>query len=995
MFDGSGTPKTRARVSLAGKSAQRSDDRESLLQKARAERALRSQRREQASAALTIQRIWRGHHTLCKLRSSQTVPSGISIRDAHLLSVLGNSRDYRWSVSCMLSLARSVQQLSCGVDSLGSHIMSDVDTGRQSVRLQRLALLALRIVAAQPHHKSLVPVAQLFSLLVHARCSSGTGHVGAWLMHNGILPSARQLLDASELTERDFSPGRLALRTICDDVISKCEAKNVTDSLTVDLLSHHRAWRSFGHELSLLDVHLLFSSLGSLLNHCNRDAHAVQSYLARVHGQWASAHLLCNILQLASVHGWSVSTERSDPGIVDGVALVCHLGCQLLWHLPHGSFGVDGELDEADELEDGELGGTTAPRAGDRPEDGMLKEHLQVLVSYDTLRALLHIGANTCWCNKRAFVASCELVLAAFLRAGKEERGKLIFNLSFSADLSQALWNATKQLHQVNFRVEQQHAHEEAWIPVMAIVTPVLSVVMLSADDVDFFEHKHPIPPEECTTLVDMLRTCLWRLAWVDPSNGIKLSSSPSRLAAVGGIQNLLAHLNTRNSRRPFITEAHFTASELTPYVTSSPRAAHFISDAREEGKRAHELLKRGPALVPFPLRVRAVQDLIRQDKQRVGRSAGLEAMGFGERVRVRRNNLFTDGMRALHNRSRDALKGSIKVEFVDAFGVEEAGIDGGGLLKDFIESLCKEAFSPELGLFRETADHKLYPNPHSGYATEEYLTCFEFLGIALGKAMYEGILVELPLAHFFLSKLKGKANGFNDLHSLDDELWRQLAYLKRYDGNVEELGLTFTVSSGEDTAADEVNLIPHGKQTSVTQANVARYVELVARYKLNTQIASQASAFLRGFQRLIHREWLSMFNENELQTLISGRQEEGIDVDDLFANCVYSGGFSAGDQPIRNLFASLRAMSGEQQRMFLRFVTACPNPPLLGFKELQPPFTVHRAASGQGEEEDNKRLPSATTCSNVLKLPPYRDSKILHEKMLLAIHDARGFHLS
>lgn len=47
----------------------------------------------------------------------------------------------------------------------------------------------------------------------------------------------------------------------------------------------------------------------------------------------------------------------------------------------------------------------------------------------------------------------------------------------------------------------------------------------------------------------------------------------------------------------------------------------------------------------------------------------------------------------------------------------------------------------------------------------------YEFLGRLIGKALYEGILVELPLANFFLSKILGKYNLVNDLIFLDPQL--------------------------------------------------------------------------------------------------------------------------------------------------------------------------------------------------------------------------------
>jgi ubiquitin-protein ligase E3 C len=40
-----------------------------------------------------------------------------------------------------------------------------------------------------------------------------------------------------------------------------------------------------------------------------------------------------------------------------------------------------------------------------------------------------------------------------------------------------------------------------------------------------------------------------------------------------------------------------------------------------------------------------------------------------------------------------------------------------------------------------------------------------------------------------------------------------------------------------------------------------------------------------------------------------------------------------------------------EEQKDLLRFVTACPNTPLLGFSQLTPAFCVHRSGMGAGSD--------------------------------------------
>jgi ubiquitin-protein ligase E3 C len=61
-----------------------------------------------------------------------------------------------------------------------------------------------------------------------------------------------------------------------------------------------------------------------------------------------------------------------------------------------------------------------------------------------------------------------------------------------------------------------------------------------------------------------------------------------------------------------------------------------------------------------------------------------------------------------------------------------------------------------------------------------------------------QGILVELPLAGFVLKKLLGQAMDVADLTSLDNDLYRNLMFLRDYEGNVEDLCLNFTINRND-----------------------------------------------------------------------------------------------------------------------------------------------------------------------------------------------------
>jgi len=82
------------------------------------------------------------------------------------------------------------------------------------------------------------------------------------------------------------------------------------------------------------------------------------------------------------------------------------------------------------------------------------------------------------------------------------------------------------------------------------------------------------------------------------------------------------------------------------------------------------------------------------------------------------------------------------------------------------------------------------------------------------------------------------------------------------------------------------VDLIENGRNIPVTEDNKQEYVQLVAEYRLTGSVNDQLENFLRGFNDIIPAELISIFNEQELELLISGLPD--IDVDDWKANTEY-----------------------------------------------------------------------------------------------------------
>lgn len=210
---------------------------------------------------------------------------------------------------------------------------------------------------------------------------------------------------------------------------------------------------------------------------------------------------------------------------------------------------------------------------------------------------------------------------------------------------------------------------------------------------------------------------------------------------------------------------------------------------------------------------------------------------------------------------------------------------------------------------------------------------------------------------------------------------------------DLSDLELYFVIVNNEYGEQAEEELLPGGREMRVTNQNVITFIHLVANHRLNYQIRGQGRHFLRGFQKLIPKEWIDMFNEHEIQLLISGSLES-LDIDDLRLNTNYSGGYHPDHEIIDMLWEVLKSFSSDNQKKFLKFVTGCSRGPLLGFEYLDPKFCIQRAGV-PGLEEHGDRLPTSATCMNLLKLPPYRTKEQLQTKLLYAINSEAGFDLS
>ena len=97
-------------------------------------------------------------------------------------------------------------------------------------------------------------------------------------------------------------------------------------------------------------------------------------------------------------------------------------------------------------------------------------------------------------------------------------------------------------------------------------------------------------------------------------------------------------------------------------------------------------------------------------------------------------------------------------------------GVDAGGLFKEFMTKLTDEIFDPQYGFFEENQrESKMFPNVVAAQNDPDFRMLFQFFGMIVGKAIFEGVLLKCRFARFFINKLVNRSNQVDELKGIDE----------------------------------------------------------------------------------------------------------------------------------------------------------------------------------------------------------------------------------
>lgn len=211
--------------------------------------------------------------------------------------------------------------------------------------------------------------------------------------------------------------------------------------------------------------------------------------------------------------------------------------------------------------------------------------------------------------------------------------------------------------------------------------------------------------------------------------------------------------------------------------------------------------------------------------------------------LKVRRENIIEDTLNSLIREGIN-LKKQLKVKFDG-----ELGQDEGGVQKEFFQILVRDLFNPEFTMYNYYKESKLV---WFNGATFESNIKFELIGVLMGLAIFNGVILDIhfPLACY--KKLLNIEPNLEDLKELDPKTAQSLQYILDSDSPTleEELYLSFIYETsvfGENRVEE---LKQNGAEIYVNQENKHEYVELLLDYIFEKSIKEQFKAFYTGFHK-------------------------------------------------------------------------------------------------------------------------------------------------
>ncbi|KAG5417155.1 TOM1 [Candida metapsilosis] len=425
---------------------------------------------------------------------------------------------------------------------------------------------------------------------------------------------------------------------------------------------------------------------------------------------------------------------------------------------------------------------------------------------------------------------------------------------------------------------------------------------------------------------------------------------------------------------------------------TKEPIESLFFSFTDEHKKILNQMVRSNPNLMsgPFGMLVKNPKVLEFDNKKNYfDRKLHKDKPNNSKlAISIRRDQVFLDSYRALFFKPKDEFKNSkLEINFKG-----EQGIDAGGVTREWYQVLSRQMFNPDYALFLPVVSDKTTFHPNrTSYVNPEHLSFFKFIGRIIGKAIYDNCFLDCHFSRAVYKRILGQPQSLKDMETLDLEYYKSLLWMLEND-ITDVITETLSVETDDYGEHKVIDLIPNGSNIPVTEENKQLYVKKVVEYRLQTSVEEQMENFLIGFHEIIPKDLVAIFDEKELELLISGLPD--IDVHDWQSHTQYVN-YSPSSVQIQWFWRAVKSFDNEERARLLQFATGTSKVPLNGFKELTGAsgtckFSIHRDYGA------TDRLPSSHTCFNQIDLPVYENYETLRGSLLMAITEGHeGFGLA
>jgi ubiquitin-protein ligase E3 A len=356
--------------------------------------------------------------------------------------------------------------------------------------------------------------------------------------------------------------------------------------------------------------------------------------------------------------------------------------------------------------------------------------------------------------------------------------------------------------------------------------------------------------------------------------------------------------------------------------------------------------------------------------------------------ISIQREHLLQQAIFHIANALTKDLKKPLKVKFRG-----EEGIDEGGVRKEFFQLVFHQLFNFDFGMFLPVENSRfVWINKDNHWSIDEYT----LVGTLLGLALYNSILVDMHFPRVFYKKLLQLPLEYEDLKSIDLELYNGLEAMLHYEPkeDIEDVFCrTFSVEYPDEFDCNRmktIDLIPDGRNIVVNHSNCQLYVEVLVNWLLNDSVSKQFDALYKGFCRIMNPLSLLLISPEELELLMVGSSD--LDFKELEGATKYIGGIDHSDwnaeHRVIQWFWELvhNSLSFEDKQHLLCFVTGCNKAPIGGLKNIG--LKIQRMGP------DSEHLPTSHTCFNTLLIPEYSSKRKLENRLRIAIRECEGFGL-